>query len=159
MNPRIWILMGACILFGALPSRSQARRPSPPPDRFLQMPPQELRRMLDQLPPDRRKQAEERLRRYDALAPAEKVKLDRRYEAFHRMPPERQDEARRLFRRFNELSDARRGAVQNEFARLRGLSSEEQRRLLQSEDMKRRFNRKERDILSGYAALSPDLPE
>jgi hypothetical protein len=159
MNRGRWNFVGAGLLLGALLGLGQAPRPLPPPGKIRQMPPQELRKMLDQLPPDRRKQAEDRLRRYDSLPPAEQQKLDRRYEAFQHMPPERQEEARRLFRRFNELSEDRRGAVQGEFARLHGLSSEEQRRLLQSDDVRKRFNRKEREILSDYAALAPDLPE
>jgi hypothetical protein len=102
---------------GLLAAQPPQRRPLwPPPnptvlDRLERMSPEERRRALEKLPPERRQRIEERLRQYESLTPEERERLRRQFEQFRQMPPERQQALRELYQRFRELPEDRRRAV------------------------------------------------
>ncbi len=136
------------------------RRPGPPPkgrpnlvDRLRAMPPAERRRFLDRLPPDRRKQAEDRMDQFDRLTPEEQQELARRYEFFQKLPPARQEEARRLYRDLNALPPERHAAVRRELDQLRAMSSAERATFFRGRAFKSAYNRKERSLLEDYVSL------
>src|SRR5262245_59412731 len=63
--------------------------PNPAMDRFLHMSPEEQQSELAQLPPERRAQAEQRLRRYQQLTSEQRAQLDERARIFESLIPRR----------------------------------------------------------------------
>jgi hypothetical protein len=162
--------MLAVVLAAGLPAQRPPARPAqklpPPPmggvraarqgaliERWNQMPPEERRRALDRLPPERRQKIEEQLERYQNLSPEQRQQLRFRAEMFNQLPPERQDVARRLFRQFNQLPPDRQGLLREEFRTLRALPDEDRRNRIESDDFRGRFNPREQRFLRGFADL------
>lgn len=131
-------------------------RPAPPnaPARIRRMDPKQRENLLDRLPPDRRKQAADRLDRLESLSPAQREQLEKRWEHFRQMSPENRKKARELFRDFNALPDERREALSAEFANLKSLPPEARSTRLKADELVKRFSKKERQILRRYAELS-----
>lgn len=132
-------------------------RPAPPnaPARIRRMDPKQRESLLERLPPDRRKQAADRLNRLKSLSPEQREQLEKRWEQFRRMSPENREKARDLFRDFNALPEERREALSAEFAQLKSLSPEARSSRLKADELAKRFSKKERQILRRYAELSP----
>ena len=65
-------------------------------------------RFLGNLPPDRKKQFETRLGRYERMTPEQRQRVREQYELFQGLPKERQEALRRTFRNFSELPPRRR---------------------------------------------------
>lgn len=153
-------LLGAVLAADARAQGARGSRGAPPPsgralDRLSRMPPKDRRRVLERLPPERRQQLEERLERYNALPPDERQRLQDQLERFRTLPPERQEAARNLFRRFLSLPEDRRKLLREEFQHLRTLSPAGRQERLDSEEIRKRFSRAERDILEDYVKLLP----
>jgi Protein of unknown function (DUF3106) len=127
-------------------------------ERWAQMSPEERQRRLENMPPERRKHLEERLRRYNNLTPEERGRLRERYANFSGLPPEKQDEARRLFGDFRQLPLERRAAVRKEFVRLRGMSEEDRRARLGSEEFRSSYSPQERELVEDLSEIAA-LPE
>src|SRR5207244_9505780 len=72
-------------------------------ERWSRMTPEQRRRALDRLPPERRQKIEEQLERYQNLTPEQRDQLRFRFQTFNQLPPEKRDAARMLFRQFNQL--------------------------------------------------------
>lgn len=134
------------------------RQSGGPVDQIRRMPQDQRRRTLETLPPDRRKQAEMRMQKLDALPAEEREALQKRYEAFQKLPSEHQQRARDMFQQFNALDDNRRAKVQTEMDSLRTMSQVERSDRLKSQQFKKKFNRNEQSILSGYSALLDETP-
>jgi hypothetical protein len=147
----LWVLPVAVVL------SAQGPRPRPLPNnapaRLRQMDPKQRKMLLESLPPERRKQAAERLDRLESLPPEERSQLERRWEQFRRLSPEDREKARDLFRDFNALPEARREALRPEFEKLRSLSPSERSSHLAGTDLKQRLSRKELQLLKRYADL------
>jgi hypothetical protein len=114
---------------------------------------EERRRTIESLPPERRKQAEDRMGKLDRMSPEERERLERSYAAFQRLPAKMQEQARQMYRRLNELPNDRHSAVREEFGHLRAQSSSERTQLLKSKDFRSRYNKKEQAILTDYVTL------
>lgn len=126
-------------------------------DRWNRMPPSERKRLLDQLPPERREQLENRMHHFNELSEEEREQLTERFQAFRRMPPETQDRARRLFRRFNQLPDDRRPLVRGEFENLRSLPESERRARMNTEEFRKKYTPSEQQFLQDLASvMGPD---
>ena len=143
----------SALLLTLAPPLVFGQRPPTPIDRLRAMPPDERRRLLERLPPDRRKQVEDRMRSLDQMSSEEQQELDRRYEFFQRLPPERQEEARRLYRDLTALPPERYAAVRKQLDQLRLMSSGERADFFRSRPFKSAYARKERSLLEGYVAL------
>jgi hypothetical protein len=107
------IVLASGLLLGQPPQHLPL---GPPPnltmlDRLERMSPEELERLLEKLPPERRKRIEERLRRYESLTPEQRERLREQFERFRQLPPERQQAVRQLFQRLSQLPEDRRRAV------------------------------------------------
>jgi hypothetical protein len=122
-------------------------------ERWSRMTPEQRRRALDRLPPERRQRIEEQLERYQSLTPEEREQLRFRAQMFNQLPPEKQDEARRLFRQFNQLTPERQGAVRDEFRTLRGMSDADRMAHVQSDDFRSRFDNREQRFLRALSGL------
>ncbi len=128
-------------------------------ERLSAMTPEQRRRVLDKLPPERQKVVIERLENYEKLPPAERQRLNDQYRVFRKLPPERQDEMRRLFRRFNNLPEDRKSIMQQDFQNLRGLPEPERRARMRSEEFRMKYTVPERRLLSEMADLVASSPQ
>ncbi|MCS7025115.1 MAG: DUF3106 domain-containing protein [Bryobacteraceae bacterium] len=162
LSPLVFTVIGVCVLppasaqfrKGAVSRQEKAARQAQRSgliEKFSQLPVEERRRVLERLPPERRKRVEENLRDYQNLSPQQKEQWER----FQNLPPERQQAARKLFRQMNALAVERKREVRRELARLRRMSSEERQARLKSEDFRAQFNADERKILTELSELFP----
>lgn len=87
------------------------------------------------------------------MPPERRRQLEQRYERFRQLPTEQQEKARKQFRKFSEMPQDRRMAIKQELSALRGLSEPERKRRMKSEDFKKRFSSKERDVIEEMARL------
>ncbi|MBI4893644.1 MAG: DUF3106 domain-containing protein [Acidobacteria bacterium] len=136
--------------FGQAPS---APRSNNAVERLRAMPPDERRKALEKLPPDRRKQAEARMEELDRMSPEERGELARRYDSFQRLSAADQEKARKLFRDLNDLPGDRREALRLAIGHIHEMSSAERTGFLGSAEARSRYNRKERTLLQDYVAL------
>src|ERR1700681_3600833 len=97
-----WIIAALSVLLLVPPSfgaqkvtKAQTQKESPV-ERWIRMPPAERQRALAKLPPERRRQIQERIRQYQQLSPEERQMLRQRYDRFSELPPEKQNQARAL---------------------------------------------------------------
>jgi Protein of unknown function (DUF3106) len=125
-------------------------------DRLEQMSPQERQRVLDRLPPERRRRLEERLEAYDRLPPEERERLRRQYERFNSLTPEQQRAARFLFRRFAALPPERKQVLRQEAHRLSQMTFAQRQRRMASPEFQDRYPVEERQILRALAAITPN---
>lgn len=150
------ILFVLCATASAQRSASPPRLGRTPVDRFRRLPPEERRRAVERLPPDRRQQFERRFNRLEQLPPADRDALDRRYQTFHQLPPERQQAARNAFRRFTELPARRRQEVRNRVRTLRNLPADERTAYLGSDDFQQRYSPGEQQLVRELSETLPD---
>lgn len=135
------------------PRPGRSGRIGPPPanagmiERLNQMTPEQRKRALDKLPPERREKVEQRLENYNALPQDVKDKLSEQYQEFQKLPPDRQNAIRRSFRQLSELSDDRKPVVRRELNRLRRMKPEERGAAMESDRFRERFNESERQLL------------
>jgi len=122
-------------------------------ERFRKMGPAERKRLLESLPPERRKQIEERLERYEKMPPAQKELLERRYERFRALGPEKQESLRRAWRRFEEFPAERKAELRQEWVHLRALPKEERHARMNSGEFRERYSSEERQVLEEVSGL------
>lgn len=128
-------------------------------DRLERMSPEERRKALAQLPPERRKRIEQRLNRYESLSPARREQIRRQYDRFRQLPPEKQEAARQLFRKFNNLPLERRRALRQEARRLNWMTESERRARLNSPEFHRRYSAEEQRMVQDLFDLSAEPRE
>lgn len=116
-------------------------------DRFGKMSPDERRRALENLPPERRQRIEERLERFESLPPEQRERLRRQYQRFRQLPPERQEAARKLFRDFTALPEDRRHALRQEVRRLERMDEAGRRSWMSGEEFQSRYTSQEQEML------------
>jgi len=126
-------------------------------EKFQRMTPQQRRRALDSLPPERRELFERRLEEYRSLEPTERQRLARQLDNFRQLPPERQKAIRQMRRKLADMPAARRRLMAGEIQELRGLGEEARRERLNSPEVKERFSEEEREMLQDLSSvLEPD---
>ena len=122
-------------------------------ERWSQMPPEQRRKALEKLAPERRRRIEEQLRQYQNLTPEQRQQLRFRSEMFGQLPPERQEVARRLFRQFNQLPPDRQNMVREEFQNLRAMPPADRRARIQSEEFREKYDNREQMFLRQFSRL------
>jgi hypothetical protein len=124
-------------------------------ERINRMSPAERKRLLDRMPPERRRQMEQRIANLEAISPEqrERVKKDLRF--LEQLPPEKQDAARKLFREINTLPPERRTPVRGAINHLRKLPAAEQAEKLDSRVFRRRFSEDERKLIREAVTTLP----
>ena len=169
--PAVWALLAAFLLAPATwaqprrnPAGPRAGRPSGPGarlgpgpaimDRLERMTPEERRRVLDRLPPERKKLVEERLRQFNQLPPEERARLRQSLDRFGRLPPEQQEAARKLFSRFNRLPEDRRKLLAGEFRGLRQMAEAGRRARISSDEFRSRYTQAEQQLLQDLSKLA-----
>lgn len=163
------LVWGAVLLMAQGPPprgpKGPPHRPPPPGpaaiERFNNLPPGQRERMLERLPPERRREFEDRVERYNRLSPEEKERLQDRYDRFRRMPPDRRDEARRVFSRFRQLPEERQALIQGEIQALGKMTPEARQEYVDSPEFREKFSPEERRILRDLSRVfaPPEDPE
>jgi uncharacterized protein DUF3106 len=144
------------ILAGGVSAQRPGKRVGPPPangliERLNSMSPEQRKRALDRLPPERRERVQRRLDNYNALSPEAKERLREEYQQFQKLPVERQDSIRRSFRQLVALPQDRKPVVRREVVRLRQLTPEDRASKMDSDDFRSRFSESERQIIRDLA--------
>ena len=129
-------------------------------DRFDRMSPEQRRKALDRLPPERKQRIEQGLEQYRAMNPENRERLRN----FERMSAEKRDAVRQSFVKMQELPQPRRAMVRREVQQLRGLTDAERDTRMQSEAFRRRFDANEQGLIHEMVSnlplsLSPSKPE
>jgi phage-related protein len=128
-----------------------------PVEEFLRMSPKERQQALSRLPEERRRKIQEQLDRFDRLPPAQRERLMQQYERFRQLPPERQQAIRKAMQRLQNQPPDRQQAIRQEINHLRAMPASEREEHLNSSEVKSRYNKHEREILSDLSeALPPD---
>jgi flagellar motor switch protein FliG len=125
-------------------------------ERLNRMAPEERRRVLESLPPERRTELERGLERYQRLSPEERAALSERFRQFQELSPGERERMRRAFRRMNALGETDRRRLRRELAALRAMSPAERQERLESDEFKSRFSAAEREIIEDLAQALPD---
>lgn len=163
----LWLLAAAgCVTTAPAQPRRPAKggaigRSLPRPDglravdRLEQMTPQQRQRFLETLPPDRKKQFEDRLDRYEQMTPEQRQQVREQYELFQGLPEDRQEALRGTFRQFNELPEARRKVLRREYQQLSRMTEAERDERLESKEFLKRYNSSEQQLLKDFATFLP----
>jgi uncharacterized coiled-coil protein SlyX len=120
----------------------------PAVQRLMSLTPDERKKALLKLPPERRKQLEERLRQYEKLSAAQKDKI-------HALSPEQQAHLRRLYQRFNNFPPERQEALRSEVQKMQGLTDVDRRARMNSDEFRNRYNQREQSLLGELAKAVP----
>lgn len=144
----------------AQPAEADATRQDPPPggpgiERLLRMSPEERGKLLERLPPWRRKRLEERLERYNRLSPQERQHMAERYETFRKMSPREQAELRDVYRRLSELPPPRRLELRWQARRLSMMRPERRQARMSSAWFARRYAAAERELIADILRVLP----
>jgi hypothetical protein len=131
--------------------KANAEEAPTPLERWNRLTPEQRQRVLAQMPPERRREFQQKLQQYRSLPPEERQQLRERYQTFSQLPPEQQNHARELFRQFNSLPEDRRPIVRQEYEQLRSMSESERSARLESDAFRSRFNPAEQQMLQDLA--------
>jgi hypothetical protein len=127
-------------------------------ERLQRMTPEQRRRALDQLPPERREAMRKRLEEWERTDPEERRRMQQQLAEFRTMPPEQQNRARRVFRQFQLQPPERRALMREELDAIRPLSLDERRGRMNTAAFKEKFSLAERRILLEFSDLFPPEP-
>jgi hypothetical protein len=173
-------LLAGLLLVPALPAAAQARggaekvqppkvqtfRNVPPNpndkyagDRILirlsQMTPEELEQELSALPPPRREQIEERIRKFQQLPPAQQARNLDRLQRLNSLSPLRQEQVRLSMKQLNELPQEQKKQFNQVLRRITPMRDEERRAFLDSDEFRSRYSLAEQQMLVNLAELLP----
>lgn len=158
----IRLLIGMLVLAAALSAQVKGiLRPRVGPkaratqvEKFSHMSPQERKRAIEKLPPERQKQIERNVERYNQLSDEEKEKLRNRLEHFNSLSVEDQRRTRQLSREVTDMPEARRLEVRREMARLRRMNEEQRKKRLSSDQYKEKYSADEKRVIEELTALT-----
>jgi len=122
-------------------------------DRLQRMTPEQRRKALNALPPERRERFERRLEEYQHMTPEERQRLARQLQNFQQLPPERQRAIRQMGRKLSEMPPQRRRLIAREIRELRAMDEPERQARLDSPELKERFNDEERQLLGDLSSV------
>lgn len=124
-------------------------------DRLSRMSPEKRERLLENLPPARRRIVNRTLERYQAMPPERRAALVERLRQFDAMTPERQAHLRELLRSLEQLPAERRQEIRSEFARIQRMPDEERLDYTASNAFRQKFSDSERELLLDLVDAAP----
>ncbi len=143
---------------GAIAARRQENQFLRHLDRLQRMPPEQRRRALNALPPERRQLFERRLEEYARMNPEQRERLARELDNFRQLPPERQRALRDTRRKLAGMPVQRRRQIARELRNLRGMDDEQRRARMDSSEFKERFTEEERQMIGDLSSvLEPEV--
>lgn len=136
--------------------KGRQARPMRQVEKFSRMTPEERKRVIERLPPERQKEVERNLESYQKLTPDDKQRLNKQLESFRNLPAEKQQRARRVYRDINQLPRERKLAIRREMAEMRTLTADERATRLDGDEFKNKFSEDERKMVRELTALMAD---
>ena len=118
---------------------------------FLRMSPQQREKALKNLPPERRRNIEDRLARYDAAPPEQKARLERLWS----LPPERQQHIRQSMQEVRDMPIERRRPMNQQIRRLQGMTPAEREEYFNSAEFHNRFTPREQEMMRDLSEILP----
>ena len=106
-----------------------------------------------QLPPERQQQLRNRLQNFNNLPPQQRNHILERMEIWEHLTPEERQRAQAMNRDFRQLPEDRRRALNSAVRQLREMGPEDRQKALDSDDYRKNFSDKERDLLRGLSDL------
>jgi uncharacterized protein DUF3106 len=131
----------------AAAAKERGKEKETPIERWNRMTPEERRRALAKLPPERRREIQDKIERFRSLPPEERQRLRERYQTFQQLPPEQQAHARELFRQFNSLPEDRRPLVRQEYEQLRSMPENQRQARINNAEFNSKFTPAEQQML------------
>lgn len=136
--------------------KNAPKGPKTPIQEFETMSPDEQRRALNRLPPNQRRNLEERLNRFNQLPEQQRQALTNLYNRLHQLPSERQNSVRKAINKFSEQPADRQELIRQELRRMAALPAGERTQHLGSADVRSSLSKKEQDILRDMIPLLPE---
>lgn len=124
-------------------------------ERFSAMSAEDRKKALEKLPPERQKQIEANLERYNRMSADEKQRLSGQLEQFRNLPSEQQDSVRKLYREMRDLPLERRQAVRREAVRLQRMPDEDRKAYIASDQFRTRFSDSEQKMVEELSTIVP----
>lgn len=143
--------------FGHPPGRPGMWRRQPAFERWRHLTPEQRQKVLEKLPPERRRRLQEQFDRLDHMPEPQRRRLEQRYERFRSLPPEQQERIREVYRHIRELPEDRRRMVHREYRYLATLPENERQARMQSEEFRNQFSTEERGMLNDLVTLMPEM--
>ncbi len=107
-----------------------------------------------QLPPDRQQQLRNRLLRFNNLAPQQRDRMLNNLEVIEHMTPQQKQQFQAMSSDLRQLPEDRRRALSGAIRQLREMNPEDRQKAINSDDYRKNYSDKERDILRGMTDLS-----
>ena len=114
-----------------------------------------------QLPAERQQQLRDRLYRFNSMPPQQRDRVLNNLDIIEHMSPQQQQRARSMFNDLRQLPRDRQRALSGAFQQLRDMGPEDRQRTIDSDDFRKNYSDKERDILRGMTdlGLNPRGPQ
>ena len=123
--------------------------------KLLTLSPDQRKKALGSLPPDRRTQIEKRLNDYQNMPEPERAKALDRLRRMQSLPPQKQVQVRASVRHLTELAPPRHALVQRQINQLKPLSDDDRSALVNSEEFRSKFTPAEQQIIADIALVTP----
>lgn len=106
-----------------------------------------------QLPPDRQQQFRNRLNRFVSLPPQQRDRMLNNLDIIEHLTPQQAQQVRGMFSDFRQMPEGRRRDLTSALRQLQGMNPEERQRTIDSEEYRKNYSDKERDLLRGMSDL------
>jgi len=133
--------------------RSGAR--NTPIEDFERMSPDEQKKALAKLPPERRQKIEEQLQTLKNLTPEQRSNLMQQYNRLNELPPGRQEAVRNALKKFGNQAPERQQAMRDELRALAPMTPEERQTRMGSPEFRNNYNHNEQQIIKDMSDLLP----
>lgn len=114
-----------------------------------------------QLPPERQQQLRNRLLRFNNLTPQQRDRMLNNLEVIEHMTPQQKQQFQAMSSQLRQLPDDRRRALSGALRQLRDMNPEDRQKAIDSDEYRKNYSDKERDILRGMTdlGLMPHNPQ
>jgi phage-related protein len=106
-----------------------------------------------QLTPDGQQQFRNRLNRFNSLPPQQRDRMLNNLDIIEHLTPQQEQRVRGMFGDFRQLPEGRRRDLTSALRQLQEMSPEDRQRTIDSEEYRRNYSDKERDLLRGMSDL------
>jgi hypothetical protein len=106
-----------------------------------------------QLPPDRQQQFRNRLNRFNSLPPQQRDRMLNNLDIIEHLTPQQEQRVHGMFSDFRQLPEGRRRDLTSALRQMQGMNPEERQRTIDSEEYRKNYSDKERDLLRGMSDL------
>ncbi len=104
-----------------------------------------------QLTPQGQQQLRNRLNRFNSLTPQQRDRMLNNLDIIEHMTPQQEQRARAMFRDLRQMPEERRREVSNALAQLQEMRPEDRQKMIDSDEFRRNFSDKERDLIRGMS--------